>query len=84
MFKFIGYNILDTTVGIKFRRGRLSMGTEYACHWSTVPYSTGNDIRRLFTTVNVTKGTILCIKTGILLVNNDFGLTMIIIQLILV
>ena len=38
---------------------------------STVPYSRGNDNRGLFTTVDVTKGTILCIKTGLLL-NKDF------------
>jgi hypothetical protein len=38
---------------------------------STVPYSRSNDNRGLFTTVDVTKGTILCIKTGVLL-NKDF------------
>ncbi len=38
---------------------------------STVPYSRSNDNRGLFTTVDVSKGTILCIKTGLLL-NKDF------------
>jgi len=37
---------------------------------STVPYSRRNDNRGLFTTVDVTKGTIFCIKTGLLL-NKD-------------
>ena len=48
---------------------------------STVPYSRSNDNRGLFTTVDVTKGTILCIKTGLFL-NKDFGLSAIIIPVI--
>jgi len=39
---------------------------------STISYCRGNDNRELFTTVDVTrKGTILCIKKGLLL-NKDF------------